>query len=84
MLQLIVEAAQNTFCRAGLIVLNEIVSDAEFSELCLVVCFEEEAARIAENLGAQFEDAREGCFLSLQENQSLTRLIRCTCAPIRK
>src|SRR4029077_16197825 len=84
MLQLLLQAAQNPFRRARLIILDEIVCDAEFSELCLVVGLQEETAGIAENLGAQFEDAREGCFLSLHENQGLSRFVRSNCAPIRK
>ena len=84
MLQLIVEAAHNSFRRARLIVLDESVCDSEFGKLCLMVGLQEIAARITVNSGAKFDDAGERCFLSLQENQNLTRLIEYICAPIDK
>ncbi len=44
-----------------MIVLNEVVGDAEFGELVAVIRLHEETARIAKNFGTQFNYAGQSC-----------------------
>lgn len=60
------KAAQNTFCGAGVVILNEGFADAQFGEIPGVVCLHKEAARVAKYFRAQFADAGKGCLNALQ------------------
>jgi hypothetical protein len=57
--ELVVEAAERSAGGDGVIVLLEGVADTEGGELGLVIGFEERAARVAIDYGAQFIDTWE-------------------------
>src|SRR5260370_5766225 len=60
-MQLIMEAAQSSFYRTGVIVLYEYVSDSSRGEPRLVISFAKETAGVAEDVGAKLPHFGKRC-----------------------
>lgn len=74
---LVVQAAQHTLARAGVVVLHEIhVKTGGVVEGLSVVAFHEEAAGVAEHFGLEDQEARDGGFDDLHQN-TFSSMMRC-------
>jgi hypothetical protein len=71
--QLIVKAAKGSAGGGGVIVLKKSVFDAEVYEFGVVVSFEERAARVAMDYGAQLIDTWQGRFDSFHLEEYYAR-----------
>jgi len=60
--QLVMEAAQGTLGRAGVIVLDEEVLDAQASKFRLLLGFQEKTPSIVPHLGTNLPDTGQRCF----------------------
>ena len=65
-MQLVVKAAEGPFKRGSVVVLNKRIINPKFCKFPAMIGFHEEAARISEDLRAEFVNIRQRCLDSLQ------------------
>jgi hypothetical protein len=70
-MQLVMQAAQGSFGRTGVVVLHELIGYPGRGEFRLVVTLHEKTAGVAKNVGPKFPHFRQRCGDFLQANGPL-------------
>ena len=69
------KAAQSALGGTRKVVLDKRIVDAQFGKFCAVIRLRKKTPLVPEYFGSQFQDARKGCFESLQKGSILMKII---------